>query len=159
MLRPNIDATNGLSGILSADAFAGLIARSASQHTLEVHLLIAFVVLAVIFRVATLIVSIRNEKRLKAHGAVEVEAVNSAILALAHIAFYVAAIIEGFSSRGHAFDATTMAGLAVYGFGAAVLVAVIRSLGRFWTVKLLIASDHELVAIRCSAGSAIRTIF
>lgn len=109
-------------------------------------MLIAFVVLAVIFRVATLIVSIRNEKRLKAHGAVEVGAVNSAILALAHIAFYVAAIIEGFSSRSHAFDAAAMAGLAVYGFGAAVLVAVIRSLSRFWTVKLIIAADHELVA-------------
>ena len=110
-------------------------------------LLIAFVALAVIFRAATLVVSKRNEQRLKAQGAVEVGAVNSAMLALAHISFYVAAIIEGLSSPGgHAFDAIAIAGLAIYLFAAAVLVAVIRSLGRFWTVKLIIAPDHELVA-------------
>lgn len=110
-------------------------------------MLIIFVVLAVMFRAATLFVSIRNEGRLKARGAVEVGAVNSAMLALAHIAFYVAAIIEGFSSSGgHGFDATAIAGLVIYLFGTAVLVAVIRSLGRFWTVKLIIASDHELIA-------------
>jgi isoprenylcysteine carboxyl methyltransferase (ICMT) family protein YpbQ len=110
-------------------------------------LLIAFVIFAVIFRIVTLIVSIRNERRLKAHGAVEVGAVNSAMLAFAHTAFYVAAIVEGFSSPGgHAFDATAIAGLAINLFAAGVLVSVIRSLGRFWTIKLIIASDHELVA-------------
>jgi isoprenylcysteine carboxyl methyltransferase (ICMT) family protein YpbQ len=109
-------------------------------------LLVAFVVFAVVFRAVTLLISIRNERRLKARGAVAVGAVNSAMLALAHIAFYVSAIIEGFSSPGGLpFDAITIAGLAIYFFAVAVLVAVIRSLGRFWTVKLLIASDHELV--------------
>ena len=109
-------------------------------------MLIAFVFLAVIFRIVTLFISIRNEERLKAKGTVEAGSVNSALLALAHIAFYAAAIVEGFSSPSHGFDAITIAGLVIYLFGAAVLVAVIRSLGRFWTVKLIIASDHELVA-------------
>ena len=108
-------------------------------------LLIVFVLLAVTFRIVTLIVSIGNERRLKAQGAVEIGATNSAILALAHIAFYAAAIIEGFSSRGHGFDAIAIAGLIIYLFGAGVLIAVIRSLGRFWTVKLIIAADHQLV--------------
>ena len=108
-------------------------------------MLIVFVFLAVIFRIVTLFISIRNERRLKAQGAVEVGLVNSAVLALAHIAFYVVAITEGFSSGGHSFDAIAIAGLAIYLVGVAMLVVVIRSLGRFWTVKLLIASDHELV--------------
>jgi isoprenylcysteine carboxyl methyltransferase (ICMT) family protein YpbQ len=109
-------------------------------------LLIIFVFLAIVFRVGALFVSIRNEKRLKARGAVEVGAANSAILALAHIAFYIAAITEGFASGGRNFAAIPIAGLAIYLFGMTILVIVICSLGRFWTVKLLIASDHELVA-------------
>jgi isoprenylcysteine carboxyl methyltransferase (ICMT) family protein YpbQ len=109
-------------------------------------LLIVFVLLAVAFRIVTLAISIRNERRLKARGAVEAGAVNSAMLALAHIAFYVAAIGEGFSSGGHGFDAAAILGLAIYLFGAAMLIVVIRSLGRFWTVKLILAPDHELVA-------------
>ena len=109
-------------------------------------MLIVFVLLAVAFRIVTLFVSISNERRLKAQGAVEIGAVNSAMLAVAHTAFYLAAIIEGFRSGGHSFDATAIAGLAIYLFAVAILIHVMRSLGRFWTVKLIIAADHELVA-------------
>jgi isoprenylcysteine carboxyl methyltransferase (ICMT) family protein YpbQ len=109
-------------------------------------LLTAFILLAVAFRLATLFISIRNERRLKAQGAVEVGAGNSLALALTHTAFYLAAIVEAVRSGALAgVDATSIAGVAIYLFGAAMLVVVIRSLGRLWTVKLLIAADHVLV--------------
>lgn len=112
--------------------------------------LIAFCVVAVILRLTTLAISIRHERALKADGAVEIGAGNSTFLALTHVAYYVAAIVEG-SWRGTAadgvaaYDGVTWAGLALYAFGMVMLLLVIRILGRFWTVKLLIARDHELV--------------
>ncbi|HVI90388.1 MAG TPA: isoprenylcysteine carboxylmethyltransferase family protein [Dongiaceae bacterium] len=106
--------------------------------------LIAFCVIAVILRLTTLAISIRHERALKADGAEEIGAGNSIVLALTHIAYYVAAIVEG-SLRGAPPDLITWAGFALYAFGMVMLLLVIRILGRFWTVKLLIARDHELV--------------
>jgi isoprenylcysteine carboxyl methyltransferase (ICMT) family protein YpbQ len=103
-----------------------------------------FVVVAVLLRIATLAVSIRNERRLKADGAVELGAGTSTALALAHVLFYVAAASEGLW-RGAPLDAVSYLGFALYAFGMAMLFVVMRLLGRWWTVKLIIARDHELV--------------
>jgi len=112
--------------------------------------LIAFCVVAVILRLTTLVISIRHERALKADGAVEIGAGNSTLLALTHIAYYVAAIVESswhgaIHDGALAYDGVTWAGLVLYAFGMVMLLVVIRILGRFWTVKLLIARDHELV--------------
>ena len=106
-----------------------------------------FVIAAFVFRFAMLGVSIRNEKALKAAGAREFGTKNSLWLALTHVAFYVAAAWEGLS-RGEAFDAVSALGLCIYLFGAVSLVAVVRILGRLWTVKLLIAREHVLIRHR-----------
>ncbi len=107
-------------------------------------MLIGFIVAAFVFRFAMLAVSIRNEKALRRNGAVEYGASNSKALAAAHVAFYLAASAEGIW-RAAPFDSVSMAGLAIYLFGAVMLMVVSRMLGRFWTVKLLIARDHALV--------------
>lgn len=39
----------------------------------------------------------------------------------------------------------TYIGLVVYAFAMAVLVYVIRTLGRFWTFKIYIAKGHQLI--------------
>ena len=44
-----------------------------------------------------------------------------------------------------AFDRISLIGLCVYCFGVVALIIVVSLLGRFWTVKLLIARDHALV--------------
>jgi isoprenylcysteine carboxyl methyltransferase (ICMT) family protein YpbQ len=106
--------------------------------------LIGFIVAAFVFRFAMLAVSIRNEKSLRRNGAVEHGASNSKALAAAHVAFYLAASAEGVW-RAAPFDAVSRCGLAIYLFGAVMLVIVSRMLGRFWTVKLLVARDHDLV--------------
>jgi isoprenylcysteine carboxyl methyltransferase (ICMT) family protein YpbQ len=96
------------------------------------------------FRLATLFVSIRHEKRLKREGATEYGAKNSTAFAIAHTAFYIAVAIEG-SLRHATLDPIAWIGLAIYGFSVVALLIVIRLLGRLWTVKLIIARDHALI--------------
>lgn len=105
-----------------------------------------FVAIAVILRIASLAISVRNERQLRAHGAIELGAMNSRVLAGAHVAFYIGAVIERLLGGPWAFDLLALAGLALYLFGMAALGAVIRGLGRLWTVKLILAKDHTLVA-------------
>lgn len=104
-----------------------------------------FIVAAILFRLATLAISVPNERRLKAEGATEFGQANSLALALAHTIFYLAAAAETAYRGLPPFDAITWIGLVLYLFGASMLIAVIRILGRLWTVKLLIASNHVLV--------------
>ena len=42
------------------------------------------------------------------------------------------------------FDGLACAGIALYAAGAATMVCAMRLLGRFWTVKLVLAPDHRL---------------
>jgi len=106
--------------------------------------LINFCVVAVLLRLAMLVVSIRHEKALKAAGGVELGAGNTKLLALTHVAFYIAAITEG-SLRPAELSATYWIGVAIYLFGMLMLFLVVLMLGRFWTVKLILARDHELI--------------
>lgn len=108
------------------------------------RVIILFIVAAFAYRFAMLAVSIRNEKRLRAEGAVEHGADVSRWLAIAHVAFYLAATAEGLI-RDATPDWISLAGFLIYLFGAVMLFVVSRLLGRLWTVKLMIARDHALV--------------
>ncbi len=107
-------------------------------------IMIWFVAGAILLRLATWAISIRNEARLKRNGAREFGALNSSLLAIAHIAFYVSAAAEGLSNPVP-WDAQTYLGFGLYGFGIVMLLTVIRLLGPWWTVKIIIAPDHVLV--------------
>ena len=91
-----------------------------------------------------LAVSISHEAVLKRDGSVEIGALNTRILALAHISFYVSTMAEG-SFRAHPTDSFFWIGGVLYGFGVLALVVVVRLLGPLWTVDLLIAREHVLV--------------
>ena len=106
-------------------------------------LLVAFFALAVVLRLGSLVISKRNESRLRAEGAREYGAGNTRLVAVLHIAFYVAAFLEGLW-RGSQIDAWTWVGLVIYGFAMLALLYVIHELGHLWTVKVLIAPGHEL---------------
>ncbi len=108
-------------------------------------MIILFIVAAFAYRFAMLGVSIKNEKRLRANGALEYGAATSRWLAVAHVAFYLAATAEGLI-RDTPLDWISAIGFLVYLFGAVMLFVVSRLLGQLWTVKLLIARDHELVS-------------
>jgi isoprenylcysteine carboxyl methyltransferase (ICMT) family protein YpbQ len=107
-------------------------------------MLILFIIAAIVFRIVMLAISMRNEKALRENRAIEYGSRNSRLLALAHITFYIAASIEGLA-RPTSFDLVTIIGLVLYGFGAVMLLVVAFLLGRFWTVKLMIARDHVLI--------------
>ena len=106
--------------------------------------LIAFFTSALFFRIGTLVISVRHERRLKHNGAIEYGAANSVALACSHLLFYFFAALEGWMRRSSP-DLLTWLGVALYALSAIFLVAVMHLLGRFWTVKLLIARDHVLV--------------
>jgi isoprenylcysteine carboxyl methyltransferase (ICMT) family protein YpbQ len=107
-------------------------------------MLITFVVFAFLFRIATVMLSIRNQRSLNQAGAVEYGVRNSNILALAHVLFFLSATIEA-ALHQPPFDTISIIGLALYGISVISIVFVIRLLGRLWTVRLLIAPDHSLV--------------
>ena len=111
----------------------------------ESAMLWVFVLIAAILRIASVVISARNERQLRSAGAIELGATNSRVLAGVHVAFYLGAILERLLGGPWTFDLPALVGLMLYLFGMAALGAVIRELGRLWTVKLILAEDHSLV--------------
>ena len=107
--------------------------------------LILLVVLIAAFRLWTLHVASTNEKRLKEQGATEYGFGSTLAVWAATGAIYVGAAIEGFSFRNAQFDRISAIGLAIYIFSALALLWVMRTLGPFWSGKVLIAPGHQLV--------------
>lgn len=87
--------------------------------------------------------SARHERALKLAGAREFGRGNSLILAGAHAVFYLSALGEGLVCRAP-MDGVAVGGMVLYAAGAAVMVYAMGLLGRFWTVKLILAPDHRL---------------
>jgi len=106
--------------------------------------MIVFLIVAIAIRLVTLAISLRDERQLKLQGAVEYGATTSKILALAHVVFYLSAAAEGLW-KSAPLNTVSYTGFALYAFGMIMLFYVIHLLGRFWTVKLIVAPDHELV--------------
>ena len=104
---------------------------------------VAFFLVAMLLRLGSVKLSRRNEHALKAQGAREYGERTSFLLTLAHTAFYTGALVEGVVRRTQP-TGWTLVGLLLYGVSVMAFVLVWRGLHRFWTVKLLIASDHVL---------------
>jgi isoprenylcysteine carboxyl methyltransferase (ICMT) family protein YpbQ len=94
-------------------------------------------------RLSSLFISIKNERRLKQAGAQEYGNLNTTILAVLHVVFYLGAFAEGYVNRVQ-FDQKTVIGIGIYVFSLVMLFYVIRQLSPIWTVKLIIAKDHPL---------------
>jgi len=97
-------------------------------------------------RLLSIFISAVNERKLKKMGAVEYGKRNSALLVLAHFAYYIACMVEG-SNRGAYFtDNISYVGLGVYAFSILMLYYVIYSIRHVWTVKLIIApKPHHII--------------
>jgi len=106
-------------------------------------LLITLFIIAMLLRLGSVAVSMRNEKALKAHGAIEYGRSNSRLLATAHALFYLGALAEGLWRSTQPTLWTTV-GIMLYVIAIMAFLLVWRELHRLWTVKLLIASDHIL---------------
>lgn len=104
-----------------------------------------FVAVAFVWRLITLVVSARNEKRLRGQGAREYGRANTIALAATHVAYYVVATIEWLKSGVPVIPWISAIGVVLYILSAVALVLVIRSLGHIWTVKIYIAPAHPHV--------------
>ena len=109
------------------------------------HSLLSIVAVIAAFRLCTLYIASSNEKRLKRNGAKEYGQGSTLAIWAATGAVYVGASIEGFSFRHAQLDRIAEVGLGIYIFSAVALIFVIRTLGPFWSGKVLIAPHHELV--------------
>ncbi|TAW09935.1 isoprenylcysteine carboxylmethyltransferase family protein [Rhizobium ruizarguesonis] len=107
--------------------------------------LVAFIVLAFCWRIATVFISARHERALKAHGAIEYGALNSIMLAVSHVLYYLSAIFEASLRSGNLNSTLSIVGVAIYIAAALVLVSVIRSLDDLWTIKIILSGTHRLV--------------
>lgn len=105
-----------------------------------------------LLRLVSLSYSIRNEKRLKAKGAVQYGKTNSLLLTLAHVAYYFFALYEA-SASGTTFNNYSIAGVGVMLFAYVMLFYVIYKIRDVWTVKLYIVPNH-----RIEAGFLFRTV-
>jgi isoprenylcysteine carboxyl methyltransferase (ICMT) family protein YpbQ len=92
-----------------------------------------------------LYVASTNEKRLKMQGAIEYGHGSTLAVWASTAAIYVGAAIEGSSYRHAQLDRIAIIGLAIYIFSALALLWVMRTLGPFWSGKVLIAPGHQLV--------------
>jgi len=108
------------------------------------YFFIVFTGLAILLRIGSVMISRRNETALRRNGATEYGAINSRVLTALHVIFYLAVLSEGWL-RGPNVDAVAATGVVLYTVGMVSLLCVIRVLGRFWTVKLILADDHQLV--------------
>ncbi|WKD48078.1 isoprenylcysteine carboxylmethyltransferase family protein [Agrobacterium pusense] len=86
-----------------------------------------------------------QRKGLKRDGAVEYGTANSIVLAASHVSFGAAAVAESACGIHQLSHSVSLLAISVYVAAALVLVAVIRSLGGLWTIKLIIAPQHRLV--------------
>jgi len=105
--------------------------------------LFLFFAVALALRLEALRISARNEKRLRAKGAQESGARTSRLLALLHTAIYLGCLVEG-GLRGAQIDTAAQVAGGVYLLAMLALGAVLWTLGRAWTVKILFLPDHPI---------------
>lgn len=92
----------------------------------------------VALRLASLVKSARNEKKLRKANAVEYGRKNSIWLTVAHTLFYVSCLTESILSE-RTVNSITWVGVVIFAISMIVLWTVIFSLKDIWTVKLYIA--------------------
>lgn len=103
---------------------------------------ILFFACALMFRLWSLHVSIRHERVLKAEGGIEYARRNSNALAITHTVFYLGSFAEA-SIRKPPLDQFALCGILLYVASCAMLLAVMHILGKVWSVKLIIANNHQ----------------
>lgn len=99
--------------------------------------------LAILIRLSSFLVSLRNEKYLKQSGAVEYGKLNSVSLMVSHTFIYIFSFLEA-NIKKVQFDVITLSGAFCLLLSVITLIIVIYQLEKFWTFKLYIAKDHRL---------------
>lgn len=107
------------------------------------NFLLSFFIFAVVLRILSVVISFKNERALKRAGAVEYGRVNTIFFGLVILAYYILCFLEGFQKKVE-LDFVGLVGIILYLVSMFFLFTVVHLLGRFWTIKLIIAKDHQL---------------
>ncbi|NRE16487.1 hypothetical protein DBN66_16140, partial [Enterococcus faecalis] len=107
---------------------------------MSVSLYMLFIVIAM-FRIRVLLISKRNEQELLESGGKEYGKIVSKLLAILHTLFYFCALFEGIYKKVQ-FDSIGLIGTIIIGLSFFILIRVIQTLGKYWTVKLIFADKH-----------------
>lgn len=99
-------------------------------------------IIAILFRLLSVIISLVNEQRLKKLNAVEFGVCNSRLLILMHILFYISCGVELYIKQENLENTSSIYGFGLYLFSIFILYYVIYSLRSIWTLKLIIAPNH-----------------
>ena len=97
------------------------------------------IIIAIVFRVLSVVISLFNEHKLKRVKAVEFGASNSRLLIIMHVLFYIACAIELYINETNLNSTASTYGFCIYLFSIFILYYVIYSLRSIWTFKLIIA--------------------
>ena len=99
--------------------------------------------LAAIMRLASLVKSAANEKKLKRRNAIEYGSKNSKRLVFCHTIFYISCICEAILLNKH-IKSISFWGFGLFIFSMIMLWIVILSLKKMWTVKLIISPAQKI---------------
>lgn len=110
---------------------------------MSLELYIIFTAIA-FFRIAVLGISKINEEKLSKQNSKEYGAKITQMLAILHTLFYFASFGEGIINQQQ-IDILSKIGLGITLLSYLVLVHVIYTLGKYWTVKLIFANEHEII--------------
>ncbi|MBO0472246.1 hypothetical protein IGL98_003204 [Enterococcus sp. DIV0840] len=100
-------------------------------------------ILLVLFRLLALYISKENEKKLLASGAVEYGKTTSKYLAILHTMIYFSSFFEGIITHVKS-DMLSFVGIIMMMISYSVLLFVIKTLNRYWTVKLIFEENHKI---------------
>ncbi|MDU8924047.1 isoprenylcysteine carboxyl methyltransferase family protein [Pasteurellaceae bacterium LIM206] len=100
-------------------------------------------IIILLTRFYSLYISKSHEKLLLQKGAVEYGKLNSKCLSIAHVAFYLSAIVEA-NMKHIGIDRMSLFGLLILIFAIAMLFYIIYQLKEIWTVKLYILPRHDI---------------
>ncbi|SDL61179.1 isoprenylcysteine carboxyl methyltransferase family protein [Streptococcus equinus] len=108
-------------------------------------IIIITIMLSMFFiRLVFLKLSIQNEREILAAGGREYGKQVSKVITLLHILFYFFALSEALLRKVH-LDIVGLWGLILMLFSIFMLYTVTRLLGKIWTIKLMIANNHQYV--------------
>ena len=113
---------------------------------------------ATAIRMASLFISVANEKKLNQEGAVEYGKKNSKVLVLCHTLFYVSCLLEAIFLKERVND-ISLFGVGVFIFLMIMVWIVIVSLKGMWTVKLIITPSRKIIKTLCLNISGTPTTF
>ena len=103
-----------------------------------------FVAIIFVIRLYFLRVSKQNEARIVADGGREYGAFNSKLMAIVHVLIYFYALGE-FYYLDRSVNSLTFIGMGLVVFSMYMLYMVSRLLSPIWTVKLMVAKNHQYV--------------